>query len=136
MSVTSKTLDSTVTEQEDKTAHRFVNWGVYLNIILGISIVYAATRVYMHEFAYTVGLDYFEPEFAVYWMPILYSELIIEAVALVGMCGYLWVTRDKDVASLTPRAAEGTSLTLLPSDLERDPHQTDPRTLSGADRVL
>jgi methane/ammonia monooxygenase subunit C len=103
MSVTAKTLDSTATEQGKERSHRFVNWGVYLNIILGISIIYAATRVYMHEFAYSVGLDYFEPEFAVYWMPLLYSQLIIEAVALVGMCSYLWVTRDKDVASLTPR---------------------------------
>ena len=74
MSVTAKTLDSTATEQGKERSHRFVNWGVYLNIILGISIIYAATRVYLHEFAYSVGLDYFEPEFAVYWMPLLYSQ--------------------------------------------------------------
>ena len=39
-----------------------IPWGVYFKVIMGIAVVYFVSRVYMHAFAYTMGLDYFEPE--------------------------------------------------------------------------
>ena len=41
-----------------------VPWGMLAKILAGITTVYSLSRVYLHQFAYTVGLDYFEPEFA------------------------------------------------------------------------
>lgn len=76
-------------------------WGALAKVIIGLALGYAAVRVYLHTYAFTVGLDYFEPEFAVYWMRVLYAELFLVALALVGVCTYLWRTRERSPESLT-----------------------------------
>lgn len=81
---------------------RYVNWNTFLKALVGIAVMYACTRVYLHEYAFTVGLDYFEPEFAQYWMPLLYAELVVATVTLMGICYYLWSSRDRAVADVAP----------------------------------
>ncbi len=60
-----------------------------------------AVRIYLNEMAFTVGTDYFSPEFQKYWMPLLYGELIILGGFTVIMSAYLWLSREKDLSYLT-----------------------------------
>ena len=51
-------------EVSDLTQDRILDaipWKMLAWIMLGIIAVYSLSRVYLHQFAYTVGLDYFEP---------------------------------------------------------------------------
>ncbi len=88
-------------EATDTKAAGIVSRGFFLKIVAGITIFYALTRLYLHEYAYTVGLDYFEPEFAAYWMPMLYAQLALVSVGMVGTFGWLWLTRDRHLEALT-----------------------------------
>lgn len=63
--------------------------------------LFAGYRYYQEVFSFSVGLDYFEPEFQVYWMRLLYSQLVIEGFVFFGLIGYLWMTRDKNVLQVT-----------------------------------
>lgn len=76
------------------------NIGIALFFLLSLFSIY---RWYQHTTSFTVGLDYFEPEFKIYWMNLLYAELAIEAVVFVVLIGYLFFTRDKDVLNVTPQ---------------------------------
>jgi len=68
-------------------------------IMVGVLILAVATpllflyRWYMEATAFTVGLDYFEPEFQTYWMSWFYGQLTV--IALIGAIGvpWLWFTR-------------------------------------------
>jgi methane/ammonia monooxygenase subunit C len=68
-------------------------------VLFGLLIIAIATpalglyRWYMEATAFTVGLDYFEPEFQTYWMSWLYGQLTL--VAVIGAIGvpWLWLTR-------------------------------------------
>ncbi len=79
-----------------------VPWTMLTKILVGICAVYALSRVYLHQFAYTVGLDYFEPEFAQFWMPLFWFQVALSSGCLVGTVYYLWRTRETDWDSLTP----------------------------------
>ncbi len=75
-------------------------------ILLFVAIVTTAmigVRIYQQIFGWTAGLDYFEPEFQTYWMNFLYGEWILEAVLATTIWGYIWMTRDRDLANLSPR---------------------------------
>ena len=64
------TFDSTEEDvRESSDSHALLDricWGLFAKILIGIVAVYAVARIYLHEYAFTVGLDYFEPEFATY----------------------------------------------------------------------
>ena len=77
-------------------------WGPYFKVILGIGIGFFLYRLYLQKYAFSVGLDYFEPEFAVYWMRLLYGQIALASVVLVGVVVYLWQTRDRAMKSITP----------------------------------
>lgn len=80
-----------------------MNW-IRLGIILAsVTIVYGAYRVYMHEMAFTVGLDYFEPEFQTYWMSLFWAQMSLATVVFFGINGYLWVTREQHPELVQPR---------------------------------
>ena len=80
-----------------------INWYIAAAIfVLGVSGV-IALRWYQQVFSFAYGLDYFEPEFATYWMSFLYIELVlITLLGLVG-CAYVWFTRPEEV-TMTPTA--------------------------------
>lgn len=68
-------------------------------ILFGLLIIAVAApalglyRWYMEATAFTVGLDYFEPEFQTYWMSWFYGQLTV--IALIGAIGvpWMWLTR-------------------------------------------
>jgi methane/ammonia monooxygenase subunit C len=63
-------------------------------VIGGICFVYLASRIYMHTYAFTVGLDYYEPEFARYWMTVFWIQIAAVAATLFAVVVYLWRTRE------------------------------------------
>lgn len=75
---------------------------------IGIALVLLVTlfgvyRYYQQVTSFTVGLDYFEPEFQIYWMNLLYAQLGIEALVFCGVIGYLLLTRDRNVLQVSPQ---------------------------------
>jgi methane/ammonia monooxygenase subunit C len=80
-----------------------LNWSRIGLIFVSIAVVYGAHRVYMHNMAFTVGLDYFEPEFQVYWMSLFWVQMVVAGAAFFGINGYLWMTRERNPEAVTPR---------------------------------
>ncbi len=62
-------------------------------------------RWYMEATAFTVGLDYFEPEFQTYWMSWLYGQLTVFALVGAISIPWLWFTRPtrEEVLAMPPR---------------------------------
>jgi len=63
-------------------------------------------RWYMEATAFTVGLDYFEPEFQTYWMSWLYGQGIM--ITLIGLIGLptIWFTRPSKEEVLSMPASD------------------------------
>ncbi|WP_084572853.1 bacterial ammonia monooxygenase, subunit AmoC [Methylocapsa aurea] len=77
-------------------APMFIGAGVMCAFYLGV-------RIYEQKFGWLYGLDSFAPEFQTYWMRILYIEEPVELISFLAIVGYLWKTRDKDLANVAPR---------------------------------
>jgi methane/ammonia monooxygenase subunit C len=76
------------------------------NLIAGISlyiVFYAWVRWYEGVYGWSAGLDAFAPEFETYWMNFLYTQIVVELIVAALLWGYLWKTRDRNLAALTPR---------------------------------
>ena len=89
-----------------------VNWLLALAIfVVGVG-GFAVIRWYQQVYSFEYGLDYFEPEFATYWMSILYTELIL--ITLFGLIGsaVVWFTRPKEV-HMTARRELKSYMTML-----------------------
>ncbi len=75
-------------------------------VILGaaaICLFYVGIRIYEQAFGQLYGLDSFAPEFTTYWMTILYIEEPVELISFLALVGWMWKTRDVDVANVAPR---------------------------------
>jgi methane/ammonia monooxygenase subunit C len=70
--------------------------------ILALAVIGAFWRIYLEIYGFSVGLDATAPEFQTYWFSLLWAELAIIAVANVACWTYLIVTRDRDLANITP----------------------------------
>src|SRR5579875_3908986 len=70
---------------------------------LGICTFYVGVRIYEQIFGWYAGLDSFAPEFTTYWMTILYIEEPVELISFLALIGWMWKTRDRDVANVQPR---------------------------------
>ena len=101
MSSTAVSIEEQVS-QADNEPQTGLPWGNYLKAIAGLAFIYTVIRVYMHSFAYSVGLDYFEPEFATYWMTAFWVQVAVLSIAFCGIMGWLWHTRERDFANLAP----------------------------------
>jgi len=76
----------------------------WLAFAFGIYFVfYMWVRWYEGVYGWAAGLDSFAPEFEVYWMNFLYTEIILEVMTASILWGYIWKTRDRNVMSITPR---------------------------------
>lgn len=81
-----------------------------VKLAVGVSVVAAVAlfmyRWYMEATAFTVGLDYFEPEFQTYWMSWLYGQGIV--IALIGLIGLpvIWFTRPSKEEVLSMSASD------------------------------
>jgi methane/ammonia monooxygenase subunit C len=75
-------------------------------LIIGVASIctfYVSVRIYEQVFGWYAGLDSFAPEFTTYWMTILYIEEPVELISFLAIVGWMWKTRDKDVANVAPR---------------------------------
>jgi methane/ammonia monooxygenase subunit C len=98
---------ASLTEISEITADEAVDengipWSTFCKVIIGIAVVYGFARVYMHAFAYTMGLDYFEPEFATFWMSVFWLQAFVCTATFIGAMGYLWVTRERSPETVAP----------------------------------
>jgi len=67
-----------------------------INVVVGV-LLFTAYRMYIEHNAFTFGLDYFEPEFQIYYMRLLYIQLpLIAAIGFLAVC-YVWFTRPKEI---------------------------------------
>lgn len=77
-------------------------WAKLFLVLLGVAVIYGSYRIYQHATAFTVGLDYFSPEFQTYWMRLLYIQLPVLFLVGAGIIGWLWHTRDRALDKLGP----------------------------------
>lgn len=67
---------------------------MFFLIILAIMLpAMGGYRWYMESTAFTVGLDYFEPEFQTYWMSWFYGQLTLFGVIGAVSIPWMWFTR-------------------------------------------
>jgi methane/ammonia monooxygenase subunit C len=78
-----------------------------------LNVFYLIVRIYEQVFGWRAGLDSFAPEFQTYWMSILWTEIPLELVSGLGLAGYLWKTRDRDIANVSPREEMRRLVTLV-----------------------
>lgn len=71
---------------------------------LAVIAVLGTYRWYLHNYSFSVGLDYFEPIFETYWMSLFYTQLVVVALATTGGLIALWLTREKNLSALSPAA--------------------------------
>ncbi|MBL4606991.1 MAG: hypothetical protein JKY01_04085 [Pseudomonadales bacterium] len=65
----------------------------FVALLVIAAIALGLYRWYMEATAFTVGLDYFEPEFQIYWMSWFYGQLGVLGVVGATAIPYLWFTR-------------------------------------------
>ncbi len=93
-------LQSAVNDETDQPTK--LTWWLALAILVVAGGALSLYRWYQHEYSFTVGLDYFEPEFQTYWMSLLYSQLTIIFFAGLAIVGAIWFTRPKEL-DISPR---------------------------------
>ena len=71
-------------------------------ILVGAMAGIIAYRWYQQVYSFKYGLDYFEPEFATYWMNLFYFQMT--AITILGSIGVavVWFTRPDEI-NLSPR---------------------------------
>ena len=77
-------------------------WAKFFAVALSVAAVFTAYRLYQNATAFTVGLDYFSPEFQQYWMTLLYIQLPVLTAIGAGIAAWLYWTRDKNLEDLKP----------------------------------
>lgn len=76
-------------------------YGIGMVVVLALAVF---SIWYQQNFAQAYGTDSHDPVFEIYWMRFLYIELVVGAIAAASLWGYLWMTRDRNLASLSPAA--------------------------------
>ena len=86
MSATSQTIEMGLpaSSEGEVKSPVVIRWGTYFKVIAGIIMGFFLYRLYLQKYAFSVGLDYFEPEFAVYWMRLFYAQIVVATLTLVG----------------------------------------------------
>lgn len=77
-------------------------WAKFFAVALSVAAVFTAYRLYQNATAFTVGLDYFSPEFQQYWMTLLYIQLPVLTAVGASIAAWLFFTRDKNLDELKP----------------------------------
>jgi methane/ammonia monooxygenase subunit C len=72
--------------------------------VFALMFYVAILRLYEQLFAWSAGLDSFSPEFQSYWMSLLQFAILASSFGAVGLVGFLWRTRDRDLANLSAAA--------------------------------
>src|ERR1700746_1133633 len=71
--------------------------------VLSICVFYVGIRIYEQAFGQLYCLDSLSPDFTTYWMTILYIEEPVELISFLALVGWMWKTRDTEVANVQPR---------------------------------
>jgi methane/ammonia monooxygenase subunit C len=87
----------------DRKPGYYVNFNLFAVGIIAMAVMFAAYRVYQQIFAWNFGLDATTPEFDKYWMTLVKIEIPVLFGAGFLCWGYLWFTRDRNLAALTPK---------------------------------
>ncbi len=66
--------------------------------MLVLSVLFVSVRIYQQIFAWTTGLDSTSVEFQTHWMRVLYLEFALEGMAAAAIWGWIWRTRDRNLA--------------------------------------
>jgi methane/ammonia monooxygenase subunit C len=103
MSLVTETAPSAAVAQEASAALPIVNVKPAVVGAIGLTLFYICVRTYEGAFGFAYGLDAFDPNFNTYWMSILWSEIPLEFVSFLAIIGFLWKTRDRDLANVAPR---------------------------------
>jgi methane/ammonia monooxygenase subunit C len=103
MSLVTETAPSAVSEREASAAKPIFDWRLATYGTVALCTFYVIVRIYEQYFGWYAGLDSFDPKFNTYWMSILWTELPLEGLAFLGITGYLWKTRDRDLENVAPR---------------------------------
>ena len=79
-----------------------VPWLPVASAMLVFVVVFGLYRWYQQTHAFSVGLDYFEPEFQIYWMRLLWGQAA--TLVLLGGAGmaWAWFSRERDLSRLSP----------------------------------
>jgi methane/ammonia monooxygenase subunit C len=70
---------------------------------IALCTFFVIVRIYEQFYGWSAGMDANAHAFEVSWMPVLYISVAVSAIVFVGLVGYLWATRDRDVAAIAPR---------------------------------
>lgn len=84
----------------------YIGGALMLAVAIGI-------RIYQQMMAFSVGMDFYEPEFQTYWMPLLYGEVIVLGGTMVLGSIYMWMTRVRDASTVAPEVELKRYFTLL-----------------------
>src|SRR6266481_9531745 len=94
------TAKAVAIESTGTPGERLVNLRLMFACIAGLSVLWGSARLYQQFFAWSAGLDSSTPEFQAYWMRLFYVEGALEGIAAVSLWGWLWRTRDRNLAAL------------------------------------
>ena len=96
MSTVAASIKNTEQINSEEVAPK-LNWYVAgLIFLLGTGGI-VALRWYQQVYSFEYGLDYFEPEFATYWMSFLYIELTLIIVGGTVGAAWVWFTRPDEI---------------------------------------
>lgn len=71
---------------------------------VALTLFVAFLRAYEQLFGWSAGLDSFDPAFHTYWTNLLQVFVPLNLFGAAALVGYLWRTRDRDLAALAPAA--------------------------------
>ncbi|MBG0795320.1 methane monooxygenase/ammonia monooxygenase subunit C [Methylocystis sp. H62] len=83
-----------------RSAERIIDTRPVLIGVPALMLFVAILRLYEQLFAWRFGLDSFSPEFQLYWMGLLQFAILASCSGAIGLVGFLWRTRDRDLAKL------------------------------------
>ena len=103
--LTEKISQSAESDTSNANIYGFPYW-ITLGVIAGVVLVFGSYRMYLNEYAFTVGLDYFEPEFQTYWMTLFYIQIPVLITIGVTANAWLWFSRNS-VQEMSPEKELG-----------------------------
>ena len=84
-----------------------VPWAILFIGLIFLCALSGLHRWYQQTYSFNFGLDYFEPEFQLYWMNLLWAQLGFLALAGAIAIPVLWITREKNLDTIPPRVELG-----------------------------
>jgi len=81
----------------------YINYTPMVIVLIALSALFAAYRIFQQVYGFSVGLDSTTPEFDSIWIGLLKAELVIIVLMWGTTWSYLWLTRDRHLDQIQPR---------------------------------